>query len=349
MTRGEIYMAMNNWLNAIKDFSQALSYNENWKEPLKYRAKCYRRMHSKESVNIPLLKENDVQTVKFDGAYFLFFYIPRVDRSLRPVYCGLDPYTGTYRRDLDGRNKYLQTMFTFLGSAEKAGSGVDKIIRGWEELNWKRPYLVGKKRPNKVVLTLSMESLLDDSVKKSLSKLYGDRIADIPQEQLLTLALAYSEEEITNERLQYALNKHKADITKMLGQMCAAHLLESSGHGRGTKYHVYGLNVELPDSNVALLDANVGLNAVLKDPNVALPDPNVALPKRYNKEQLKEKIREVCSDWVTAEVIAARIGRDVNYVKNHVLPKLADVIEKMYDIPHHPRQKYRAKQKEEDA
>ena len=66
------------------------------------------------------------------------------------------------------------------------------------------------------------------------------------------------------------------------------------------------------------------------------------------KNNLKKK-REVCSDWVTAEVIAARIGRDVNYVKNHVLPNLADVIEKMYDIPHHPRQKYRAKQEEGDA
>ena len=90
-------------------------------------------------------------------------------------------------------------------------------------------------------------------------------------------------------------------------------------------------------------------NVALPNPNVALSDSNVALPKRYTKEQLKEKIREVCSDWVTAEVIAARIGRDVNYVKNHVLPNLADVIEKMYDIPHHPRQKYRAKQEEGDA
>ena len=529
----------------------------------KYEKDFFNRMHSKESVNIPLLKENDVQTVKFDGVYFLFFYIPRVDRSLRPVYCGLDPYTGTYRRDLDGdyhcsreevnsmfadanlaspvdgrilnnfskedldadsikqyrrrfeqwnpdhvwnvlpedkfleklnvfrkdrktgeygltyagllmfgtysaimdenpnffpdyqeiqdpkdrwvnricpdgnwesnlfqfysrvlpilqnflpkpfqlegnqrrtetpahvavrealanalihadytenaslniykypnrmvfsnpgimlisikqyyqggesicRNKYLQTMFTFLGSAEKAGSGVDKIIRGWEELNWKRPYLVEKKRPNKVVLTLSMESLLDESVKEGLSKIYGDKIISIPQEQLLTLALAYSEEEITNERLQYALNMHKADITKMLGQMCSARLLESTGHGRGKKYLVYGFNVALPDSNVALPDSNVAL----PDSNVALPDSNVALPKRYTKEQLIEKIRDVCLDWVTAEVIAARIDRDVKYVKNHVLPKLTDVLEKMYDVPHHPKQKYRTKQKEGDV
>ena len=104
-------------------------------------------------------------------------------------------------------------------------------------------------------------------------------------------------------------------------------------------------NVVLQHPNVALPNPNVALS----DSNVVLPDSNAALPKRYTKEQLKEKIREVCSDWVTAEVIAARIGRDVNYVKNHVLPNLADVIEEMYDIPHHPRQKYRAKQEEGDA
>ena len=241
------------------------------------------------------------------------------------------------------RNKYLQTMFTFLGSAEKAGSGVDKIIRGWEELNWKRPYLEEKKRPNKVVLTLSMETLLDESVKEGLSKLYGEKITALPQEQLLTLALAYSEEEITNERLQYALNMHKADITKMLGQMCTAHLLESSGHGRGTKYHIYGLNMGLPDANIGLPDANVGLN-------IGLPDANIGLPKkRYSKEEMKNLIVTYCNDWRTAEEIAVYVGRKFMYIRDIVLPQLSDVIEKMYDIPHHPRQKYRARQMEEDV
>ena len=185
----------------------------------------------------------------------------------------------------------------------------------------------------------------------------------------LTLALAYSEEEITNERLQHALNMHKADITAMLGQMCATHLLESSGHGRGTKSHVYGLNVALPkpnvalasgnvalnmdtsESNIALEGANMGLNIGLPDANiglnVGLPEANVALPKRYTREQLKEKIREICMDWVTVDIIAARLNRDVRYVKNHILPQFSDMIEKMYDIPHHPRQKYRTKQKED--
>jgi len=260
------------------------------------------------------------------------------------------------------RNKYLQTMFTFLGSAEKAGSGVDKIIRGWEELNWKRPYLEEKKRPNKVVLTLSMESLLDESVKEGLSKLFGERIVDIPQEQLLTLALAYSEEEITNERLQYALNMHKADITTMLAKMCSAYLLESSGRGRGTKYHVYGLKVGLLEANVGLKvglpDANVGLKVGLPDANiglnVGLPEANVGLniglqKKRYPKEEMRKLIVDYCCDWRTVEEIAFFVNKKVRYIRDKVLPQMSDVIEKMYDIPHHPKQKYRTKQKDTEA
>ena len=115
------------------------------------------------------------------------------------------------------------------------------------------------------------------------------------------------------------------DMQPMLGQMCAAHLLESSGHGRGTKYHIYGLNI-------GLLDANVGLPK-----------------KRYSKEEMKNLIVTYCNDWRTAEEIALKVGRETVYIRDRVLPQLSDVIEKMYDIPHHPRQKYRAKQMEEDV
>jgi len=531
-------------------------------------------MHSKQNINIALLKEDDVFDVEFGGTHFLVFYIPRVDINLRPVFCGLDPYTGTYRRDLDGdyhcsreevnsmfadanlaspvdgrilknfskddldpasiqqyrrrfeqwnpdhvwnslpedqfleklnvfrkdrktgeygltyagllmfgtysaimdenpnffpdyqeiqdpndrwvnricpdgnwesnlfqfyskvlpilqnflpkpfilednqrktetpahvavrealsnmlvhadhtenatlnvykypnkmvfsnpgtmlisqkqfykggesicRNKYLQTMFTFLGSAEKAGSGADKIIHGWEKQNWKRPYIVERSRPNKVILTMSMESLLDENVKNGLIRLFGERVEQLPQPQLMTLAMAYSEEEITNERLQYALDIHRADITKMLSDMCSNHLLEASGHGRGTKYHVYGTNVALLEPNVTLNMDTSGANVALPGSNVTLPDsnvtlecytsgPNVTLPKRYTKEQLKEKVMAICSDWVTSEQIAAQLGRDVRYVKSHVIPQMVDVLEKMYDVPHHPRQKYRVNKK----
>ena len=528
----------------------------------KYERDFFNNMHNKQNVNIPLLKEENVQAVLFNGAYFLFFYIPRAEISHRPVYCGHDPYTGTYRRDIDGdyhctreevtsmfsdanltnpvdgrilknysktdldadsikqyrrkfeqwnpdhvwntlsddeflnklnvfrtdrktgeygltyagllmfgtysaimdenpnffpdyqeiqdpkdrwvnricpdgnwesnlfqfysrvlpilqnflpkpfqldgnqrrtetpahvavrealanalvhadytenaslniykypskivfsnpgtmlislkqyyrggesvcRNKYLQTMFTFLGSAEKAGSGADKIIHGWEELKWKKPYIMERSRPNKVVLTMSMESLLDATVLEALEKLFGEKVKTLPQDQIVTLALAYSEEEITNERLQSALEMHRTDITKMLSKLCSMELLEASGHGRGTKYHIYGLNAGvntgLKNENIGLQDRNAGLPAG----NIGLQEPNIGLPKkRLTFHETRKLIIAFCSEWRTADEIATELGKTTAYIRDIVLPRLADVIEKMYDVQHHPKQKYRAK------
>ena len=539
----------------------------------KYEKDFFNTMHNKGSVNIALLNENDVQAVKFGEAYFLFFYIPRVDRSLRPVYCGLDPYVGTYRRDLEGdyhcsreevnsmfadanltspvdgrilknftiedldensikqyrrrfeqwnpdhvwnalpedkfleklkvfrkdrksgeygltyagllmfgtysaimdenpnffpdyqeiqdpkdrwvnricpdgnwesnlfqfysrvlpilqnflpkpfilegnqrktetpahvavrealtnalvhadytenaslniykypnkmvfanpgvmlislkqyykggesvcRNKYLQTMFTFLGSAEKAGSGADKIIHGWEKQNWKRPYIEEKSKPNKVVLTMSMESLLDEAVIQELTRHLGNQIENLSRQQLMTLALAYSEEEITNERLQCVLDMHRVDITQMLSKMCSMQLLESSGYGRGTKYHIYGLNIGLQNTNIGLQGTNIGLesaNIGLQSTNIELQSTNIELQgtnigirkKRYSKEEMRELIIDYCQEWRTAEEIAIAVDKTTAYIRDIVLPKLSDVLEKRYDVPHHPKQKYRAKQ-----
>ena len=557
----------------------------------KYERAFFNDMHNRQKVNIALLKETDVKIIPFENCYFLLFLVPRVDRSLRPVFCGLDPYTGTYRRDIDGdyhcsreevnsmfadanlssladgrilknfgkddldadsikqyrrkfeqwnpdhvwnvlsdneflekinvfrkdrttgeygltyagllmfgtysaimdenpnffpdyqeiqntndrwvnricpdgtwesnlfqfysrvlpilqnflprpfqledgqrraetsahiaireafanslvhadytenaslniykypdsivfsnpgtmlisltqyykggesvcRNKYLQTMFTFLGSAEKAGSGADKIIRGWEDMKWKRPYIMEKCRPNKVVLTMSMESMLDNKVLNKLSRILGPKLDTLSKNELITLSIAYTEEETTNERLRYALDMHRADITQLLGKMCSDKLLEAVGYGRGMKYHVYGeprragdanagfpdANVGLPDTNVGLPDANVGLpdtNVGLPDTNVGLPDTNVGLPdgyntplplagkkKRYSSSVLQKKILEYCSDWRSAEEIANKLDREVKYIRDRVLPKMKDVIEKYYDIPHHPNQKFRTK------
>ena len=64
---------------------------------------------------------------------------------------------------------------------------------------------------------------------------------------------------------------------------------------------------------------------------------------------MRNLIVDFCSEWRTADEIALKVGRDIAYIRDRVLPQMGDVIEKMYNIPHHPRQKYRAKQKETDA
>jgi predicted HTH transcriptional regulator len=234
------------------------------------------------------------------------------------------------------RNKYLQTMFMFLGSSEKAGSGTDKILHGWEKQNWKKPYIMERSRPNKVMLTMPLESLMDEHVIEALNLHFGKKMEGLSRQQLTALALAYSEEEITNERLQHVLDMHRADITTMLSDMCTQQLLESYGYGRGTKYHVYGLNIGLPKNNIGLNASSIGL----QDSNTGLGNSSIGLKKkRYSKEEIRKNILDVCQDWRTAEEIATAVGRKVLYIRDIVLPQLSDVIEKMYDIPHHPRQK----------
>ena len=516
----------------------------------KYRHQFFNDMHNKQVVNASILKEDDVQIIDYEGLYFILFYVPRVERNLRPIFCGLDPYSGTYRRDMDGdyrcprdevnsmfadanlaspidgrilknygmddldmesvkqyrrlfeaaqpdhvwnvlpdqaflnklnvfrkdrktgesgltfagllmfgsyssiteenpnffpdyreiqdekerwinricpdgnwesnlfqfyrkvlpilqgflpkpfvlegnqrknetsahvavrealanaivhadytenaslniykypnriifsnpgtmlismkqyyrggesvcRNKYLQTMFMFLGSAEKAGSGADKILRGWEEQNWKKPYLQETSHPNKVELTMTMESLIDDNIKRHLAELLGEQVISLPSNLLITLALAYTEEEITNERLQYILNMHKADITTMLSSMCHNNLLESNGYGRGTRYHIKGINVMQ--------------NSASSTDNSASSTDNSATSKkkRYKPAVLKSIIIDFCAEWKTVEEIMQATGKSKSYLRNSVLPQMMNVLERMYEnIPNPPRQKYKAK------
>ena len=165
------------------------------------------------------------------------------------------------------RNEYLQTMFAFLGSAEKAGSGVDKILWGWESASWRRPYIEERPRPTKVILTLPLTSLLDETTESFLWQQYGDRITAIPQEQLLTLSIVATEEETTNERLQYALNLHRADITKMLRQMCEQQLFVAHGRGKGTRYRLFGMEK-------ACVETQKMVEVTLKTPTRFGPDRN---------------------------------------------------------------------------
>ena len=68
------------------------------------------------------------------------------------------------------------------------------------------------------------------------------------------------------------------------------------------------------------------------------------ITKYMSRGELKENIISVCDEWRSIEEIAKLVGRDINYLKNHVLPEMGNILEKLYEnTPHHPRQKFRAK------
>jgi ATP-dependent DNA helicase RecG len=84
---------------------------------------------------------------------------------------------------------------------------------------------------------------------------------------------------------------------------------------------------------------------------VATPDDNIAPGKKYKSaEEMAIYILEYCETWRSIDEIARFTDRDKNYIRNKVLPKLAEKLEKEFpDTPNHPKQRYRTKQKEADA
>ena len=64
-----------------------------------------------------------------------------------------------------------------------------------------------------------MVSLLDNEVKNGLIGFWGKSILRIEHNRLQTMALAYTEGYVTNERLRYALNIHKADISEVMSEV----------------------------------------------------------------------------------------------------------------------------------
>ena len=54
------------------------------------------------------------------------------------------------------RNPLLQKMFVFIGVGEKAGSGADVIVKGWEDQKWMKPVIEEHFEPDRVEIVMRM-------------------------------------------------------------------------------------------------------------------------------------------------------------------------------------------------
>ena len=264
------------------------------------------------------------------------------------------------------RNKSLQKMFSMLGVAEKAGSGTDKILRGWKESNWRAPIIDERQNPDKVVLVMPMESLLSESAKLRLEEKFGNIVNTFSHDVLFVLALACDEGSVTNERLRYSLNLHKGEISILLKQMCRSGLLMAQGYGRGMKYYLpKEPNKDLFASQVEdfssenkgtskltgeVLDVNRGSSDCNRGSSVDMSfhenDRSHFSKKRLPKQQMDALVISICQDWMDKDEIAKQLNRTVKYVSDVVLPRMLKekTIEMLYPgTPNHPRQKYKVK------
>ena len=153
------------------------------------------------------------------------------------------------------RNPSLQLMFMQIGRAEKAGSGVDKIMSGWKSSLWRSPFIEVYSKPDRVNLTMPMFSVIPKPVLIELNERY-DNLDQLSADELTILSFSLIEGSISNQRLQYILNIHSADISIMLRKLCDNNFLISDNKGRWTTYRLTP-KVDTSDDKVATHGAKV--------------------------------------------------------------------------------------------
>ena len=276
------------------------------------------------------------------------------------------------------RNKSLQKMFSMIGVAEKAGSGTDKILKGWKESNWKAPMIDEHQNPDKVELIMPMESLLSENTKLKLEEKFGRVVSSFNHDVLSVLALACDEGNVSNERLRYSLNLHKREISVLLKQMCQNGLLIARGYGRGMRYYLpkesskdlftsihtfHGDIISSEKKDISVLTGlALGFNKGTFNDNMGTSDDNkgtsnnnmgtsdnyivCSSKKRLSKQQMNLLVINVCQDWTDKDQIAKKVNRSTKYISDIVLPRMLKekILEMLYPgTPNHPRQKYKIK------
>lgn len=256
------------------------------------------------------------------------------------------------------RNPSLQQMFMLIGRAEKAGSGMDKIMSGWQESHWRRPFLELESQPDRVKLTLPMFSVIPDKILHELNEHWGD-VSQLTPDELTALSFCLIEGSISNQRLQYVLNIHSVDITGLLRKLCVAGYLESDNNGRWTVYKIKK-KVATPEIKVATsehLDTNRSSTYNTKDQpftsqKVTTPGEKVATSpldklrgRSLRQDELEKAILLVCrANYIKKDELAQILGKSENYLRNKIIPALlkAGKLEKRYPYTHnHPEQGYK--------
>ena len=242
------------------------------------------------------------------------------------------------------RNPSLQTMFSLIGAAEKAGSGSDTIVRGWKEAQYRLPVIAEKSDPNMVELVLPLESVMSDKIKAELFELFGDRINSLDANRLKVLAMALSMGNITNSLLQHSIELHRSDITALLRALCKDGYLISQGFGRGTNYILNKSVGKLGGLFSNSSNDGESYGESYGESTDRLREGQVRR-KRLSYSELSAEIAAICDTWKSCSEIARILCYKSNYISTRLLPRMLSegLIESLHkDSPKHPGQKYRA-------
>ncbi len=147
----------------------------------------------------------------------------------------------------DCRNRTLHKLFRFVGVGEQAGTGIPKILAGWQSQQWSPPSLMERTDPyNQTILELRMTDFIPVEVRDRLRGLFGQAFDELSGSERVAVALAASEGTVNHARLRAFSNEHPVDISRALQRLTKIGMLQSTG-GRGAVYHLPGEEIPTPD------------------------------------------------------------------------------------------------------
>jgi hypothetical protein len=147
----------------------------------------------------------------------------------------------------DCRNRIMHQMFLMIGLGERAGSGIPKIVSGWDSQHWRRPALYEKDDPEQTLLELRMLALLPEEIMARLHEMFGEKFSNLNRTERLILATAAIEQVVSHARVMDITSMHSHDITLAFSGLVKQGFLTQSGHGRGSVYTLKGQNLPTPD------------------------------------------------------------------------------------------------------
>lgn len=236
----------------------------------------------------------------------------------------------------DCRNRKLHQMFRLINVGEQAGSGIPKILSGWQSQHWIPPYLHEKRKPNnQTLLEMTMVDLFPSDTMQQLTQQFGSSFTELTQNERAALAIAKLEGTVTHARLQTVVTGHSVDITRDLQHLVKLGFLNTSG-GRGSVYTLAGVDIVQPDDifnepNTGMSDSNSGPSSGSNEASLGSNEASLGLkePSSIPNGSYRDEMGRLCSDRLDFPII------------DNLMELSEDFRESLYVLAHEARTKQR--------
>lgn len=279
------------------------------------------------------------------------------------------------------RNKNLQRMFQALGMGDKAGSGVEKITKGWFDTCLAFPQISEQANPWRVVWFLPSVGMIPrENLDAIIRRIGVQEFSKLSSFEKLVLVCVPFDSFISHGDIQNMLPMHPADLSRHLSRFVEHGYLKTKGRTRGMKYcwseanagqmsQLHGNTGQMSHlmshlarsgtihSTIAGTVDNKGNDEELPLFNQMshlmsqLPESvqKVKASKKVSQEEMETAICDLCRNrWVTSVEMASILGREkrtlLRILRSMVLHHVLKAKEEQIN---HPQQAYQTEEKGE--